>query len=56
VIYELKNGNYFGDIGKLDAILGTAGNYLITDRGFNLLDFATDMQALTGKNLSLATV
>ena len=56
VIYELKNGDYFGDIGKLDAILSTAGNYLITDQGFNLLDFATDMQALTGKNLSLATL
>ncbi len=56
VIYELKNGDYFGDIGKLDAILSTAGNYLITDQAFNLLDFATDMQALTGKNLSLATL
>jgi anionic cell wall polymer biosynthesis LytR-Cps2A-Psr (LCP) family protein len=56
VIYELKNGDYFGDIGKLDAILGSAGNYLITDQGFNLLDFATDMRALTGKNLSLTTL
>jgi anionic cell wall polymer biosynthesis LytR-Cps2A-Psr (LCP) family protein len=56
VIYELKNGNYFSDIGKLEAILDTAGNYLIADQGFDLLDFATEMSALTGKNLSLTTL
>jgi anionic cell wall polymer biosynthesis LytR-Cps2A-Psr (LCP) family protein len=56
VIYELKNGNYFSDIGKLESILGTAGNYLIADQGFNLLDFATQMSALNGKNLSLSTL
>jgi LCP family protein required for cell wall assembly len=56
VIYELKNGNYFSDIGKLNAILGSAGNYLIADQGFNLIDFATNMRALTGKNLNLTTL
>jgi anionic cell wall polymer biosynthesis LytR-Cps2A-Psr (LCP) family protein len=56
VIYELKNGNYFSDIGKLDAILGSAGNYLIADQGLNLIDFATNMSALTGKNLTLTTL
>jgi anionic cell wall polymer biosynthesis LytR-Cps2A-Psr (LCP) family protein len=56
VIYELKHGNYFGDIGKLEGILSTAGNYLIADQGFDLLDFATEMSALTGKNLSLSTL
>jgi LCP family protein required for cell wall assembly len=56
VIYELKNGNYFSDIGKINAILGNATNYLITDPSLNLLDFATNMSALTGKNLSLTTL
>jgi LCP family protein required for cell wall assembly len=56
VVYELKHGNYFSDIGKLDAILDTAGNYLITDPQFNLLDFATEMSALTGSHLSLTTL
>jgi anionic cell wall polymer biosynthesis LytR-Cps2A-Psr (LCP) family protein len=56
VIYELKHGNYFSDLGKLEAILGTAGNYLIADQGFDLLDFATEMSTLTGKNLSLSTL
>jgi LCP family protein required for cell wall assembly len=56
VIYELKNGNYFTDLGKINAILGNATNYLMTDRHFDLLDFATNMQALTGKNLTLTTL
>jgi anionic cell wall polymer biosynthesis LytR-Cps2A-Psr (LCP) family protein len=56
VIYELKSGNYFSDIGKLETILDTAGNYLIADQGFDLLDFATEMSALNGENLSLSTL
>jgi anionic cell wall polymer biosynthesis LytR-Cps2A-Psr (LCP) family protein len=56
VIYELKNGNYFSDIGKINAILGSAGNYLMTDPSLDLLDFATNMSALTGKNLTLTTL
>jgi len=56
VIYELKHGNYFSDLGKLTAILGSASNYLITDQNFNLIDFATNMRALTGKNMKLTTL
>ena len=46
----------FTDIGKLNALLGTADQYLITDSGFNLLDFATDMSALSGPNISFQTL
>ncbi len=56
VIYQLKNGNYFGDIGKIHAILSSATSYLITDPSLDLLDFATNMSALTGKNLTLTTL
>lgn len=56
VIYELKHGNYFSDIGKLDAILGSASSYLVADQNFNLIDFATNMRALTGKNMKLTTL
>jgi LCP family protein required for cell wall assembly len=56
VIYQLKNGDYFSDLAKINAILSNATNYLVTDQGFELLDFATDMQALTGKNLTLTTL
>jgi LCP family protein required for cell wall assembly len=56
VIWELKHEGAFGDIGRLTALLSTASNYVITDRTFNLLDFATNMQALSGKNLRFETL
>ncbi len=56
VIWELKHENTFSDIGQLTALLGTAEQYVITNRSFNLLDFATNMRALTGKNLKFDTL
>ena len=56
MIYELKHEGVFGDLAKLNSLLGTADQYLITDAGFNLLDFATDMRALNGQNLSFTTL
>jgi anionic cell wall polymer biosynthesis LytR-Cps2A-Psr (LCP) family protein len=56
VIYQLQHEGVFGDISKLNALLGTADQYLITDTGFNLLDFATDMRALSGQDLSFQTL
>jgi anionic cell wall polymer biosynthesis LytR-Cps2A-Psr (LCP) family protein len=56
VIYQLKHEGVFGDISKLNALLGTADQYLITDAGFNLFDFATDMRALNGQDLSFQTL
>jgi anionic cell wall polymer biosynthesis LytR-Cps2A-Psr (LCP) family protein len=56
VIYQLKHEGVFGDISKLNALLGTADQYLITDTGFNLLDFATDMRGLSGSNVSFQTL
>jgi LCP family protein required for cell wall assembly len=55
VIWKLKNDGVLTDLGQLNALLGTASQYLITDSGWNLLDFATDMHALTGKNLQFYT-
>ena len=56
VIYELKHEGAFADLGKLNALLSTASQYLITDSTFDLLDFATDMRALDGQNLSFQTL
>jgi anionic cell wall polymer biosynthesis LytR-Cps2A-Psr (LCP) family protein len=56
VIYQLKHDNYFSSLDKLTAILGGASNYLVTDKNFNLIDFATNMRALTGKNMHLTTL
>jgi LCP family protein required for cell wall assembly len=55
VIWKLKNEGVLTDLGQLTSLLGTASQYLITDSGWNLLDFATDMHALTGKNLQFFT-
>src|SRR5215469_15064524 len=36
--------------------MGAAKQYLITDQDWNLFDFASDMKALTGKNLQFETL
>jgi LCP family protein required for cell wall assembly len=56
VIWQLKHENAFSDIGQLTALLGDAKQWLITNSGFNLFDFATNMSALTGKNLKFYTL
>jgi anionic cell wall polymer biosynthesis LytR-Cps2A-Psr (LCP) family protein len=56
VIYELKHEGVFTDFGKLNSLLTTASQYLITDSTFDLLDFTTDMRALSGQNLSFQTL
>jgi LCP family protein required for cell wall assembly len=55
LIWKLKNGGILTDLGQLTALLGTAKHYLITDAGWNLLNFAPQMKALTGKNLQFYT-
>jgi hypothetical protein len=42
-------------VGEVTSLLTTAKQYLITDPAWNLLDFASDMNALTGKNLKFYT-
>jgi LCP family protein required for cell wall assembly len=56
VTWALKNENYFSDVAKLTALLDTASQYLITDSTFNLLDFATDMHAMSGSNITFQTL
>jgi LCP family protein required for cell wall assembly len=56
VIWQLKHENAFSDIGQLTALLGDAKQWLITNSGFDLFDFATNMSALTGKNLKFYTL
>ena len=55
IIWKLKNGGILADLGQLTALLGTAKRYLITDAGWNLLEFAPQMSALSGKNLQFYT-
>jgi LCP family protein required for cell wall assembly len=55
VIWKLENDGALSDVSQVTALLTTAEKYLITDSTWNLLDFATDMHALTGKNLQFYT-
>jgi len=55
VIWKLENNGALSDLGQLTSLLTTAKKYLITDSTWNLLNFATDMHALTGKNLQFYT-
>jgi LCP family protein required for cell wall assembly len=56
VIWKLKNDGVLNDIGTLTALLSTAQKYIITDSNWNLLDFATNMRALTGRNMTFHTL
>ena len=56
VIWKLKKQGVLTDIGQVSQLLTLAHQYLITDRGWNLLDFLTEMNALTGKNLTFRTL
>jgi LCP family protein required for cell wall assembly len=55
VIWKLGHEGIFNSIGQLTSLLDTAKRYIITDQGWNLLDFASEMRALTGKNLTFNT-
>jgi LCP family protein required for cell wall assembly len=56
VIWKLKHDGTLSDISALNSLLGSASQYLITDSTFNLLDFATDMRALSGSNMTFTTL
>jgi LCP family protein required for cell wall assembly len=55
VIWKLEHNGILSSIGQLTGLLNTAKQYLITDSTWNLLDFAPQMKALTGKNLQFYT-
>jgi anionic cell wall polymer biosynthesis LytR-Cps2A-Psr (LCP) family protein len=56
VIWKLKHDGVLNDFGTLNSLLDTASHYLITDGGWNLPDFATNMRALTGSHMSFTTL
>jgi LCP family protein required for cell wall assembly len=56
VIWQLGHEGVLSDVGQLNSLMTTAKQYLITDNSWNLLDFAGNMRALTGKNLRFETL
>jgi LCP family protein required for cell wall assembly len=56
VLYQLRTDGVLADLTKIEALLAVAKRYVITDAGWNLLDFASEMRSLTGRNLVFRTL
>jgi LCP family protein required for cell wall assembly len=56
VIHQLRTEGVLGDLSKMKALLSVARQYVITDAGWNLLDFATETEGLANGNLVFATL
>ena len=56
VMQQLRTQGVLGDLTKINSLLSVAKQYVITDSGWNLLDFASQMQSLTSGNLSFHTL
>jgi len=56
IIHQLKTEGVLSDLSKLNALLAVARRYVITDSGWNLLDFATQMRSLTSGHLVFRTL
>jgi len=55
VIWKLEHEGVFSDLGQLTRLLNVAKEYVITDSGWQILTFASEMRSLTGKNLIFRT-
>jgi LCP family protein required for cell wall assembly len=56
VIWELEHEGVFSDLSQMNSLLTVAKQYLITSGGWNLFQFAGEMKALTGRNLTFNTL
>jgi len=56
VIHQMRTEGVLGDLTKIQALLSVAKQYVITDSGWNLLDFITQMRSLTAGNLTFYTL
>jgi LCP family protein required for cell wall assembly len=56
VLYQLRTEGVLNDLSKIRALIAVAHRYVITDSGWNLLDFAAEMRSLTGKHLIFRTL
>jgi LCP family protein required for cell wall assembly len=56
VMRKLHDDGVLNDLTKIQALLSVAQHYVITDSGWNLLDFAAQMHDLTGGNLLFRTL
>jgi LCP family protein required for cell wall assembly len=56
VIHQLRTGGVLGDLSKLQGLLAVGKRYVITDAGWNLLDFAIQARSLTSGNITFRTL
>src|SRR6202030_3265600 len=56
VTKALRSGGVLGDLSRLNGLLTVAKLYLITDQGWNLLDFISQMRGLSLGNVSFRTL
>jgi LCP family protein required for cell wall assembly len=56
VMHQLRTEGILSDLAKMQALLGVAKQYVITDAGWDLLDFAAQMRSLTSGNLVFRTL
>ncbi len=56
VMQQLRTEGVLSDLTKINALLSVAKQYVITDSGWNLLDFASQMRSLTSGNLTFNTL
>jgi LCP family protein required for cell wall assembly len=55
VMQQLRTEGVLSDLGKINSLLSVARQYVITDSGWDLLDFATQMRGLNSSNLTFHT-
>jgi LCP family protein required for cell wall assembly len=55
VVWKLAHEGVLSDIGQLTGLLNVAKKYVITDSGWQILTFASEMRSLTGRNLTFRT-
>ncbi len=56
ILWKFRTGGVLSDVGELTTLLSNAQSWLMYDSGWNLIDFAQDLRALSPSNLSLSTL
>ena len=56
VLWKLRHQGTFTDLTQLGSLLSVAKTYLVTDSGWDLLEFLPDLNALSGDNLTFKTL
>jgi LCP family protein required for cell wall assembly len=55
VMWKLRHQGILSDLGQLRTLLGVAKQYVITDQDWDLLQFSSEMRALSGRNMTFYT-